>query len=208
MKKVKIVLVMAIAMLGVTSAKAQVSFGVKGGLNISEMSLDEDVFNTSNRMGFFAGPIVRVSLPVPALGLDVAALYDQRETKINDETVKQQSIVIPANLRLNLGLSDVAGIYLAAGPQIGFNIGDDEYSLKDLKGSRENAQNNFQLKKSVFSVNVGGGVNFGHFEVGVTYNIGISNTAEVKDFNSVADKVYDNRKAKSNSWQLSGVFYF
>ncbi|MBR5038019.1 MAG: PorT family protein [Prevotella sp.] len=208
MKKVKIVLVMAIAMLGVTSAKAQVSFGVKGGLNISEMSLDEDVFNTSNRMGFFAGPILRVSLPIPTLGFDVAALYDQRETKINDETVKQQSIVIPANLRLNLGLSDVAGIYVAAGPQIGFNIGDDEYSLKDLKGSRENAQNNFQLKKSVFSVNVGGGVNFGHFEVGVTYNIGISNTAEVKDFNSVADKVYDNRKAKSNSWQLSGVIYF
>ena len=204
MKKVKIILVMAIAMLGVTSAKAQVSFGVKGGLNISEMSLDEDVFNTSNRMGFFAGPILRVSLPVPSLGFDVAALYDQRETKINDETVKQQSIVIPANLRLNLGLSNVAGIYVAAGPQIGFNIGDDEYSLKDLKGSRENAQNNFQLKKSVFSVNVGGGVNFGRFEVGVTYNIGISNTAEVKDFKSVADKVYDNRKAKSNSWQLSG----
>ena len=208
MKKVKIVLVMAIAMLGVTSAKAQVSFGVKGGLNISEMSFDENVFDTSNRMGFFAGPILRVSLPIPTLGFDVAALYDQRETKINDETVKQQSIVIPANLRLNLGLSDVAGIYVAAGPQIGFNIGDDEYSLKDLKGSRENAQNNFQLKKSVFSVNVGGGVNFGHFEVGVTYNIGISNTAEVKDFNSVADKVYDNRKAKSNSWQLSGVIYF
>ena len=200
MKKVKIVLVMAIAMLGVTSAKAQVSFGVKGGLNISEMSLDEDVFDTSNRMGFFAGPILRVSLPVPALGFDVAALYDQRETKINDETVKQQSIVIPANLRLNLGMSDIAGLYLAAGPQIGFNIGDDEYSLKDLKGSRDNAHNNFQLKKSVFSVNVGGGVSFSHFEVGVTYNIGISNTAEVKDFNSVADKAYDNRKAKSNSW--------
>ena len=208
MKKVKIVMVLVIAMLGVTSAKAQVSFGIKGGLNISEMSFDEDVFDTSNRMGFFAGPILRVSLPVPSLGFDVAALYDQRETKINDETVKQQSIVIPANLRLNLGLSDVAGIYVAAGPQIGFNIGDDEYSLKDFKGSRENAQNNFQLKKSVFSVNVGGGVSFGHFEVGVTYNVGISNTAEVKDFNSVADKVYDNRKAKSNSWQLSGVIYF
>ena len=201
-------MVLVIAMLGVTSAKAQVSFGIKGGLNISEMSFDEDVFDTSNRMGFFAGPILRVSLPVPSLGFDVAALYDQRETKINDETVKQQSIVIPANLRLNLGLSDVAGIYVAAGPQIGFNIGDDEYSLKDFKGSRENAQNNFQLKKSVFSVNVGGGVSFGHFEVGVTYNVGISNTAEVKDFNSVADKVYDNRKAKSNSWQLSGVIYF
>ena len=208
MKKVKIVMVLVIAMLGVTSAKAQVSFGIKGGLNISEMSFDEDVFDTSNRMGFFAGPILRVSLPVPSLGFDVAALYDQRETKINDETVKQQSIVIPANLRLNLGLSDVAGIYVAAGPQIGFNIGDDEYSLKDFKGSRENAQNNFQLKKSVFSVNVGGGVSFGHFEVGVTYNVGISNTAEVKDFNSVADKIYDNRKAKSNSWQLSGVIYF
>ena len=42
MKKVKIVLVMAIALLGVTAVQAQVNFGVKGGLNITNMSLDSE----------------------------------------------------------------------------------------------------------------------------------------------------------------------
>ncbi len=208
MKKVKIVLVMAIALLGVTAVQAQVNFGVKGGLNITNMSLDSEMFKTSNRVGFFAGPIIKVGLPITGLGFDVAGLYDQRDVKVNDETITQKSIVVPANLRLSFGMGESAGIYLAAGPQISFNIGDDEYTWKDTKTSFENAENTFQLKKSIFSVNVGGGVNFGHFEIGVTYNIGVSNTADVKNFDSVADHVYENRKAKSNSWQVNAAFFF
>ena len=72
MKKVKIVLVMAIALLGVTAVQAQVNFGVKGGLNITNMSLDSEMFKTSNRVGFFAGPIIKVGLPITGLGFDVA----------------------------------------------------------------------------------------------------------------------------------------
>jgi hypothetical protein len=208
MKRIKIVLVMAIAMLGVTSAQAQVNFGVKGGLNITDMSLDSDVFETSNRTGFFIGPALKVALPVAGLGVDIAALYDQRDSKVNDETITQKSIVIPANLRLSFGVGGTAGIFVAAGPQIGFNIGDDEYTLKDLKSSHENARSNFQLKKSQFSVNLGGGVNFGRFEVGATYNIAISNTADVKSVGSVAEAAYDNRKAKTNAWQIYGAIYF
>lgn len=208
MKKVKIVLVMAIAMLGVTSAQAQVNLGVKGGLNITDMSLDNDVFDTSNRTGFFVGPVLKIGLPVGGLGFDIAGLYDQREAKVDGETVKQKSIVVPANLRLNLGVSDLAGIYLAAGPQIGFNIGDDDYTLKDLHASSQNAQSNFQLKKSVFSVNLGGGVHFSKFEIGATYNIAISNTADVKKFSDVAQSTYDNRKAKTNAWQIHAAYFF
>lgn len=208
MKKVKIVLVMAIAVFAVTTAQAQVSFGVKGGLNITEMSLDSKVFDTSNRMGFFAGPVLKVGLPLAGLGFDIAGLYDQREAKINDETVTQKSILVPANLRFSFGVGNNAGIYLAAGPQISFNIGDDEYTWKDTKTSFENAENTFQMKKSVFSVNVGGGVNFGKFEVGATYNIGISKTADVESFDKVADAVYENRKATSNTWQIHAAYFF
>ena len=210
MKKVKIVLVLAIAMLGLTSAQAQVNLGVKGGFNITEMTLDNDVFDTSNRLGYFVGPILRVGLPIGGLGFDVAALYDRRESKVNDVDVKikQENIIVPANLRLNLGVSDAAGIYLAAGPQISFNIGDDKFSWGDWKENREEAKGTFQMKKSVFSVNLGGGVSFGHFEIGATYNIGVSNTASVKSFDDVADQAYNNRKAKTNTWQLSGVIYF
>lgn len=208
MKKVKIVLMVAIAMLGVTSAQAQVNLGVKGGFNITDMSLNNDVFETSNRTGFFVGPVLKIGLPVGGLGVDVAALYDQRDAKVNDETITQKSVVIPANLRLSFGVGGTAGIFVAAGPQIGFNVGEDEYTLKDLKGSSENAKNNFQLKKSQFSVNLGGGVNFGRVEVGATYNIAISNTADVKRFSDVVGDAYDNRKAKTNAWQIYAALFF
>ena len=211
----KIVLMLAIAMLGVTSAQAQVNLGVKGGFNITDMSLDNDVFETSNRTGFFVGPVLKIGLPVGGLAVDVAALYDQRDAKVtmvNDETttqtITQKSIVVPANLRLSFGVGGTAGIFVAAGPQIGFNVGDDEYTFKDLKGSSDNAKRNFQLKKSQFSVNLGAGVNFGRIEVGATYNIAISNTADVDRVSDVLSDVYDNRKAKTNAWQIYAALFF
>jgi hypothetical protein len=208
MKMKKIVLTMAIVMLGLTSAKAQVNLGVRGGFNITEMSFNEEVFDTSNRLGFFVGPVLKFSLPFPNLGLDIAGYYDQRDMKIDDETITQKSIIVPANLRLNIGFSDVAGIYLAAGPQISFNIGDDKYTWKDWDANKEQVDNTFRLNNSVFSVNLGGGVNLGRYEIGVNYNIGVSNTADVKSFKDVTDTAYDKRKAKTNTWQIHGTIYF
>ena len=46
-------------------------------------------------MGFFVGPALEIELPVTGLAVHTAALYDQREFKIQDETFKQQSLVLP-----------------------------------------------------------------------------------------------------------------
>jgi hypothetical protein len=78
---------------------------------------------------------------------------------------------VPVNARLNLGIGSSAGVYVAAGPRFGFNIGDDEYSWKSLDESKANAENTFQLKKSNFSVNLGAGFYVSkHLEFGFTYN--------------------------------------
>ena len=129
-----LLLVVVIATCFAIPASAQIKFGVKGGLNITDMSFSKDVVNTSNKTGFFIGPTVKFKIPVIGIGFDVAALYDQREAKTKDvydetgapcnQTLKQQAINIPINLRYDLGLGDLAGVYFAAGPQFGFNIGD------------------------------------------------------------------------------------
>ena len=128
MKKIISLLVLAITIMFVSNADAQIKFGVKGGLNLTNMSFSQDAFNTSNRTGFFVGPTVKFTLPVIGLGVDAAALYDERDGKVDDKTLKQQSINIPVNLRYTIGLGDLAGIYFAAGPQFGFNVGDDSYN--------------------------------------------------------------------------------
>ena len=199
------VLMVVMAVTAVMPASAQgVKFGVKGGLNNTEMKFDESVFDAENRFGWFAGPVVRIDLPITGLGVDIAGLYDQRETKVNDEKIQQKSILVPINARLNLGLGDAAGIYVAAGPQFGFNIGDDEFKWKD----KDNYENTFQLKKSSFSVTLGAGVYLSdHFEVGFTYNIAMGKTADAS-FKDAVKTATTNDETKAKAWTISACYYF
>ena len=206
MKKVISFLMLMAAVMLVQPMQAQsVSFGAKGGFNITNMSFDKKVFDSENRVGFFVGPVLKVSV-LGGLGFDIAALYDQRESKLNDETVKQKSVLVPVNARLNIGLGSTAGIYLAAGPQFGFNVGDDEYSWTSLDQNKANIENTFQLKKSNFSVNLGAGAYLmKHLEVGFAYNIAISKTGEAK-FKDVVDDIKEDSKPKT--WTISAAYYF
>lgn len=210
MKKIFTMVVLMLTV--VASAQAQsLKFGLKGGLNITKMSFDEKVFDSSNKAGFFIGPTAQVSLPLGGLGVDISALYDQKESKVSDETIKQQSILVPVNLRLKLGLGSQAGVYLAAGPQFGFNVGDDKFTFKsvatDASGAKEEINNTFQLKKSNFSVNLGAGVYLGgHVEVGFAYNIPMGNTGEMS-FSKAIDGIKED-DGKSKTWTISAAFLF
>lgn len=143
------------------------------------MSIDKKVFDSSNQTGFFIGPTLKFSLPLIGLGIDIAALYDQRSAKVSDakendgkETLKQQAINIPINLRYGIGLGSLTSIYFAAGPQFGFNVGDKDKKIFD--------EATWQLKKSTFSVNLGAGVSLiKYIEIGANYNIACGKTGEV-----------------------------
>ena len=200
MKKFFALVVLLAAMT--TSAQAQgVKFGVKGGLDIVNMSFDEKVFDTSNKAGWFIGPSLKVSLPVTGLGVDISAFYDQKNSEVNGESIKQQSILVPVNARFAFGVGSQASIYLAAGPQVSFNVGDDEF-----KWNKDNVENTFQLKKSSFSINLGAGVTImDHFEIGFAYNLGLGKTADTT-FKGTAEAIKDDTTAKS--WQISAAYYF
>ena len=82
MKKMFSLALVALGMMAAMPSQAQIKFGLKGGLNITDMSMSKDVLDASNRTGFFIGPSVKFTLPVVGLGIDAAALYDQREAKL------------------------------------------------------------------------------------------------------------------------------
>ena len=200
MKKFFTLVVLVAATLVAIPAQAQFKFGLKGGLNITDMSFSSDVLESSNRAGFFIGPTVKFTLPIVGLGVDASALYDQREAKVKgtDNKLKQQAINIPINLRYDIGLGSLAAVYLAAGPQFGFNIGDKHQTLiEDVS--------DWKLNTSNFSVNVGAGVMLlGHLQVGANYNIVCGKTGEVTVFDGVREVV----RGRSNTWQISAAYYF
>lgn len=205
MKKVFTAILFAVALMSATAVQAQLKFGLKGGLNVTNMSFSSDVIDKSNQTGFFIGPTVKFTLPLVGLGIDAAALFDQRNAKAGAEgdevTLKQRSINIPINLRYNIGLGSMAGIYLAAGPQFGFNIGDKTFSWDNVT--------NYDMSDSNFSINVGAGVSLiQHLEIGFTYNIACGKTGEVNVWDAATSTWNQFSKGRASAWQVSAAYYF
>ena len=204
MKRLVSLLVILCAMTWSVQAQG-IKFGVKGGLNITKMSFSKDVFDSDNKTGFYIGPTIKISLPL-GLGLDIAALYDQRSTEVKaevnqsgtavgnygDEKITQKSLQIPVNLRYNIGLGASAGIYLAAGPQFGFPVGDKIYNTK---------VGEYRLKDANLSINFGAGVYLlKHLEVGFMYNLAAGKSGEFKNWEDV--------DTHNNAWQIGAAIYF
>jgi hypothetical protein len=209
MKKVLTLIVMAVAFA--MPSQAQIKFGLQAGLNltnISDFSLNAEGVQDAvkNKAGFFVGPTVKFTLPIVGLGVDASALYDQREGKINDETIKSQSIQIPINVRYGFGIGSIAEIFAFAGPQFGFNIGSKNKTWKDY----QNNAYDWTLKSSNLSANVGIGATFiSHLQLKVNYNIALGKTGEV-EIKDGANKAWDivTGKAKANAWQISVAYLF
>lgn len=211
MKKVLSIVFLVAAMLFAANANAQIKFGLKGGLNVTSMSFSEEVFDASNKTGFFVGPMVKVTVPIVGLSFDAAALYDQKEAdvkytgtegELGKVNVKQQSINIPVNVRYGFGLSSLANIFLFAGPQWGINVGD--------KNFKWNESSSYSLKKSNFSVNVGAGVTLlNHLQVSANYNIACGKSADAS-LSKALDTAGNAGKDKShnNSWQIALGYWF
>lgn len=203
MKKIFMLLAMIVTMTAANNASAQIKFGLKGGVNVTDMSLNSSVFDASNRTGFFVGPTIKVQLPLVGLGIDASALYDQREAKIKvgdattKETLRSQAINIPINLRYGWGLSSMANIFLFAGPQFGFNVGDKDQKIND--------KSTWSVKNSNFSLNFGAGVTLlSHLQLTANYNVVCGKTSDA----SIEQLTNKEVRSRANAWQIALAYYF
>lgn len=195
----KIFLSLIFAMVAAVSVQAQsLKFGLEAGLNMSKLQTSDALANLSsnNRAGWYFGPKVKFST-IFGLGVDAALLYSQKRLDFKDESSKTfRSIEIPVNLRYNIGLASLASIYLATGPQFGFNVGNKSWGL-DVNSVTQN----FQKENMSTSWNIGAGVTLvKHLEVGLLYNIAIS-----KYYKAAGSNDYN---FKSNSFQIQAAYYF
>lgn len=200
-------LVMIVTMTAANNASAQIKFGLKGGVNVTDMSLNSSVFDASNRTGFFVGPTIKVQLPLVGLGIDASALYDQREAKIKvgntttKETLRSQAINIPINLRYGWGLSSMANIFLFAGPQFGFNVGDKDQKITE--------SSTWSVKNSNFSLNFGAGVTLlSHLQLSANYNVVCGKTSDATITEGIEQLTNKEVRSRANAWQIALAYYF
>ena len=196
-------------------AKAQIKFGVKGGLNLASASLSDAwdaKGNADNYTGFFIGPMVDITIPIIGLGVDGALMYSQKGAKISFDddlgstTFKQQGIEIPVNLKYSIGLGSSASIYFAAGPSFYFNMkSDDDLTFDSVAGSLD-------YDKSEVSLNLGAGVKLlRHLQLGVNYNMGLTDSAKAKIDSPNSSDIWDainGESYKSKMWQVSVAYLF
>ena len=94
-------------------------------------------------------------------------------------------------MRYDLGLGSMASVYIATGPQFGFNCDKSIFRDADIS-----------VKDANVTWNVGVGVTLlSHLQVGAGYNFAVGKWAESKDPD------YD-LNVKANTWQVQVAYLF
>jgi hypothetical protein len=144
--------------------------------------------------GFFIGPMAEFTIPVVGLGVDGSLLFSQKGVKADSDASKQYGFDIPVNLKYNIGLGSLFGIYIAAGPDFYFDISKDKSVANIAEAKKKRAQ---------VGINVGAGVKLlGHLQIGANYNIPLGDSFSLEAVGHALGG------AKTKTWQVSAAYIF
>jgi len=201
MRKILLVIVTLFVALG---ANAQFRIGVKGGLNVTRVSVSgnlSDNIAPDNREGFFIGLTSRIPLFVAPITIDASVLYDKMYAGVGDYDVQRELLCIPINAELNLSKH----LFVFAGPQLDFDVSDKNYNLY----SALSMVNDYKLNDANVSLNLGAGIYVGHMQFTVNYNKACGSMGDF-NFHTVLDETDDiiSGSAKADSWWLGLTYFF
>ena len=150
------------------------------------------------------GPSVKLSLPITGLSVESALLYEQKESDVkaqnssNTHILRQKQVSLPLHARYSVGLGSVANVFIYAGPQFSYNLGNSYKTLKEDVTT-------WNFSKTNLSVNAGLGVTMlKSFQLSVGYNKAIGKTGEV----SFNDAIKKSIEGKADSWQVGMAVWF
>ena len=198
MKKILNTLMLAVGLLLMAmSADAQIRFGVKGGVNLTQVETNLKAIK-DNSTGYFIGPMIEATIPGIGLGVDGAIMYAQR----GKDELKMEGVEVPLNLKLTIGAGSSLSIFLAAGPDFFLNLKDIDLGAIDATIQGYKAKE----KKAQVGLNLGGGVKLmQHLQLGLNYMIPLGDSFS---FKKAADAVGEEESFKYKNWQLTLAYIF
>ena len=166
---------------------AQIHIGVKAGLNISDIVVDEpneDPTNFDTKTGFVVGAYLNYQFN-KLFAVQPEVYYSTKGAELKDEyndlTLSLSYIEIPLLIQFTVPLqSSSVKPNIFAGPAIGFNMSSKVEYRDNGQTTEEDGKEN--TESTEFSLVFGGGIGFllGRNEIGfdVRYVLGLSNLAK------------------------------
>ena len=212
-KSLLILFVLSLAVFQMSAKNFE--FGVKGGVTLSNLSFKGDFtknFSSDNRAGFFVGPMVNASLPL-GFNVDAAVMYAFDKVQYSDlkggVTDKRHIIEMPVNLKWEISIAKIIGVYVAAGPDFAFNLNKGSEIESYIKGSLEaDGIDSSVLKNETKSLSMGIGLGagiilFDHLNIGFNYIFPVDYT-----YKYVLGETGLEFSTKAKRWQISAAYMF
>ena len=186
MKKLKLSL-LAVALMVATVASAQVSFGIQGGVNLSNMNVDGT--STSAKFGFNAGVLADFGL-THDMGIRSGLHFTTKGAKLEmgpllQATTNLMYLQIPVHFAYKIDVMPGTRIVFHGGPYVAYGIGGNRSAATNLPGVEIDIDTDRpvfgsdadQYQPFDFGLGIGVGAEFGRILVGIGWDMGLLNIA-------------------------------
>lgn len=190
-------------LIGISSASAQIKFGLKAGFDVSENKINKDILNAHNRLGFQVGPTLQVGIPLIGLGVESGILYGFKKYDVKEDEIGDLSnysyLMVPLQLKKSFSLLGTVGVYAKGGPYAELKLGGGDFSFNN------ESLNKVKSKSFGAGLNFGIGVNlFSKLEVGMDYRFKL--TDNYKDYDPGLGDLFKTKKDKT--WNVNLTYLF
>lgn len=178
MRKLNLIVIVSFLFIGTSVMAQETAFGIKGGLNLSEIKIDDPEASYNSKTGYHAGIFLRGKFDKVAIQPELL-LYTQRGDFSGPGYSGSEDFTY-LTIPLMVKFYPVMGLNLQVGPQFGFLL-DGERSAETLFGPIKQDIKD-QYESNDFSVSAGAGYDFPFgLSLDARYNIG------VKDINNATN---------------------
>lgn len=205
MKKISLIILIAVAMLSGLPALAQFRYGPTASVDLSTLRFKQDLIQVDRSVGASAGIAAEMMFPGLGFGLDLGVRYQQRGATLHlgDRLIWESQgygaersylhfIDIPVHLkfkytRLN-GFENTIAPFVYAGPTFSILAGHSNIPALDYSGGEVGIE---------FGV---GAELWNHWQISASYDMGMTYTMKTK--------LLENFSARSGTWDLRLTYLF
>jgi hypothetical protein len=176
------------------AAEAQVAFGLKGGLNLTNINTDDAEATYNSRTGYHAGLFLRGKFGKVGIQPEVL-FFTQRNTIDHFQYAPGVYTDVKQNLTylsvpIMVKFYPVLGLNLQVGPQFGFLLdGERKYNSNVLGVTKEDIKDYYKSSDVAVSLGLGYDFNFG-LGLDFRYNIGVQDINNASNGEQAKSQVF------------------